>query len=240
MRVAFGTKCGNYRIENEDSVLINKNLYSNLDIINSYSVKSKYSQFIVADGLGGEAFGSNASSIALSCFNSRKSETKQKLLENLQRAKDKLDIFSLENRDVTVGTTIAGVIINEEKVTVFNMGDTRIYRIRENQIEQLSKDHTYFSELGTSTEEYLTLGRNYLTSALIGNISKPITTIHFDDFSYKENDIYIICSDGVWSEVNESLILNLVTKYKLKTAVRRILEKSSATSMDNMSIICIK
>ena len=63
------------------------------------------------------------------------------------------------------------------------------------------------------------------------------STIWYKD---KENDIYIICSDGVWSEVNESLILNLVTKYKLKTAVRRILEKSSATSMDNMSIICIK
>lgn len=240
MRIAFATKCGDYRVENEDSLLINRKIYSNTDTIDSLSVKSQYSQFMVADGLGGEAFGSKASNIALSCFSRKKNLSKEEIIHQLKEAKDKLDLFSLENKDITLGTTIAGIIIVKEKVIIFNMGDTRIYKIRNNTIKQLSKDHTYLSVEKTSLDQKLTLGRNYLTSALIGDITKPITSIYIDEFDYKENDIYLICSDGVWSELSESILLDIVFQNKPKIAVRKMIEKSNLKSLDNMSVICIK
>ena len=120
------------------------------------------------------------------------------------------------------------------------MGDTRIYKIRNNTIKQLSKDHTYLSVEKTSLDQKLTLGRNYLTSALIGDITKPITSIYIDEFDYKENDIYLICSDGVWSELSESILLDIAFQNKPKIAVRKMIEKSNLKSLDNMSVICIK
>jgi len=90
--------------------------------------------------------------------------------------------------------TFSGMIIRSRTAHIFYAGDTRIYRLRDNKLEQLSEDH----RLWVSSE------KSYLSRAL--GMDSQVTT-EYDSFQVEENDIFILMTDGVYECVSSDFII---------------------------------
>jgi serine/threonine protein kinase len=126
--------------------------------------------------------------------------------------------------------TFSGMIIRSRTAHIFYAGDTRIYRLRDNQLEQLSEDH----RLWVSQE------KSYLSRAL--GMDSQIT-IEYESFQVEENDVFILMTDGVYEYVSSDFIIyTLQNNEKNFGSVAKIISDKAYDkgSDDNLSIQLIR
>ncbi|MEO0075077.1 MAG: protein phosphatase 2C domain-containing protein, partial [candidate division WOR-3 bacterium] len=175
--------------------------------------------FLVCDGVGGNKSGEVASSCACSTvkkfwnnininidyrLNDKLSLLPQdsiKLVNLVRLANHLVYLDSLKSLDKRgMGTTIAGISFNEDGyATLVNVGDSRIYRLKNGNLEQLSRDHTMANELledGEISENELKdfWGKHEITRALGAGPTVKID-IHIEPV--EKDDTFVICSDGL-------------------------------------------
>ena len=143
-----------------------------------------------------------------------------------------------------MGTTLTSLISTEDKVALIHIGDSRCYQFRDGKLTQLSKDHTLVQELidqgRLSVEEASAHPqKSLITKALMGNVeTEPFIQL----INVEPNDLFLLCTDGLSSVLNESEIskilredgLTEIAAQKLKDAVY----KSGAP--DNVTLILAK
>jgi protein phosphatase len=183
MKLYYYTNKGKLRDSNEDGILIDDKIISD-DMDTPKKLEGEFHKFIVCDGMGG--------------LEDSQKEVK-KALEVLSKKFDDIEtILKIINSNIqTGGFAIAGIVDN----VVFNVGDCRVYKKEDIFLNKLTKDHSLVQSLvnnGIITdEEALTHPKkNIITSAIDGK--------EFEIYSKKikmfDNDIFFICSDGVWGE----------------------------------------
>jgi protein phosphatase len=175
--------------------------------------------YLVCDGMGGAAAGEVASSMAV--------EEMFRLLANrvedvpLRQAAEEAvcaaneAIFSRSQRNrkfFGMGTTAVGLLTEERYVLVFNIGDSRCYRLRNGRLVQITEDHSYVDEqvrLGQMTREQALHSnfRSVITRAL-GTQSQ--VTPDFFELKAELGDLFLLCSDGLTREVSDSEIAALL------------------------------
>ncbi|MCF2699186.1 PP2C family serine/threonine-protein phosphatase [Fusobacterium mortiferum] len=248
MEVFYSTQIGN-RKKNEDSILINKNLINSptLKLKKATNINKVTNKFIICDGIGGGSYGEKASQIVLEIFSKSFRQVDEKIIKELcYKAYEKLEWFSIVNNINYIGTTIAGVLLNENKNIAFNLGDTRIYKISATTIELLSKDHTLARELyerGEISKEYISFhsSRHILTKSISSGKLFTKEDVFFKEFSFKKDEIILICSDGIWEQLNDLEILKIFKKGKnFKKIIENFLSTVEREPNDNMSFIVIK
>jgi serine/threonine protein phosphatase PrpC len=111
-----------------------------------------------------------------------------------------------------MGTTIAAVLIHENKLSIAHVGDSRVYLIRAGDIEQLTDDHSLVyeqvrRELITKDEAQKSDMKNILTRAV--GIASDVE-IDFNELTLMAGDVLILCSDGLTSMVSDDDILSTV------------------------------
>ena len=247
----FGTSdTGRQRKRNEDSYLCNP----------------KEKLFLVADGIGGQASGEIASKEAITSIEEFVIRSRSEDLtwpmpyrQDLSLEQNRLltattlanhRIHGLANQNPAMkgmGTTLAGFIIEGDRLVLVNVGDSRLYRIRDCQMEQLTQDHTLVAEqerMGLLSKEEARRHpqKHILTSALgIG----PIENIRIDISLVEilEKDLYLICSDGLNDMIGEKEILttaNVFEKKSLKkTGLSLIQQANLAGGRDNITVILL-
>jgi len=205
----------------------------------------------VADGMGGHAGGEVASRIAiktLASLNSVLSNTEidsdsiEDLLQNsLHTIDSEIGQHAREAIEVRgMGTTLTALLLYGEKVALLHVGDSRAYRLRGNELEQLSCDHTVMQELldqGAITPEDVRdhPQRSVLTQALMGdgNVT-PVLQI----YDVKPNDRFIVCSDGLSSVLSDKEIKTLLKKKSADESITALIEATYINGApDNVSII---
>ena len=208
IKFAAKTDVGKKRKLNEDSFCIDKNI----------------GLFAVADGMGGHSAGEVASQTAVDVV-------KMSLYEWMSNKKGSpcADMFvraiQLANRAVFemaekgggmkgMGTTFAGILLCNGSIVTANVGDSRIYRIRDNNINQLSKDHSMVElqiSMGLITREEAKRAayKNVITRA-IGTAE----TVEVDtrDEKVVKGDLMLACSDGLTSLVEDRDILDTIKR----------------------------
>lgn len=205
MNFGFVTDIGKLRRQNEDAVFVNE--------------KEPYF-LVVADGMGGHNAGEVASSIAIETIKEllskktgrRKIDYENKMREAFTLANKKIYDYADENAKLMgMGTTTVTALVSGGKLIVGNVGDSRAYIIKDNDIRQISIDHSYVWQLvlrGEITEQQAKRHpkRNFITRAM--GTEKEIEV---DIFSEKwEGGVVLICSDG---------LSNLVENYEMKKIV---------------------
>ncbi len=178
--------------------------------------------FLVADGMGGHLAGEIASQIAVEI-------TKMSLSDWLKKGPPNSEIFvkaiQLANKGVFemaekgqgmkgMGTTIAGILICNGGFATANVGDSRIYRIRNNSIEQLSKDHSMVSMqlsmgLITAEEAKKSAYKNVITRAI--GTAQAVEVDTRDEEAMKD-DVILICSDGLSSLAEDKDMLDIINR----------------------------
>jgi len=222
---------------NDDRAVVNSTLVPQ----NSHTeTVEKMCLVAVCDGVGGEAYGNEAADIVVDIF-SRLSGTPLTvdiINEHITKANE--TVIAAQKTDLKhskMSTTIAGLYINGDDFIAFNVGDSRIYRYRSPYISQVSKDHSIRQEqidLGLEPKP----GQECVITRYIGG--KNATPEIIDGIGRVfDNDVYILCSDGVWGVLTDDDFENLLSQglsveKSCEMLISLALEKGSK---DNLSII---
>ena len=218
IRASGITDVGLKREENEDS----------------FSLDDDLGLYVVADGMGGHLAGEVASRIAVDLVNKsfrkwKESETSDldlygytdpsltdpgnHILSSIRLANRVVFEMATENNEFHgMGTTIVALVVIPELIIAANVGDSRIYLVRNGQIERLSKDHTVVAEqveMGIMTEEEAQ--NSPLSHILTRNLgsNKEVRAEVFE-IEPAPNDRYILCSDGVSDLILDEEIRKIV------------------------------
>lgn len=98
-----------------------------------------------------------------------------------------------------MGTTLVACLFYDNRVSVAHVGDSRLYRLRENRFEQLTLDHSLLQELVdrgfySQEEAQRSTNRNYVTRALG---VEPTVDVEIQEVDAAKGDVYLLCSDGL-------------------------------------------
>ncbi len=164
---------------------------------------------VLCDGMGGASGGDIASKMAVEAISERirdyyndamKTSSVANLLESAINFAN-IKIFDLAREDETLtgmGTTVVAAILRENEVMISHAGDSRAYIINDN-IRQITTDHSLVQEMldrGDITEDEAKHHpiKNYITRALG---VKDMINVDFTSEDFGENDILLLCSDGL-------------------------------------------
>lgn len=213
---------------------------------------------MLADGMGGHNAGEVASDMAVTAIHDALIDvlTPEMLETKVIKCEDAVresvvyaneEIFEQSQEKVEcagMGTTLVLSLFHENEITWANVGDSRIYRIRNAEIAQITQDHSLVQEMvdnGYLSEEeaLISTSRNLITRALgiAPEVEVDVTTEELD-----EDDVYLLCSDGLSDLVNDEDILKTVLEYRsnLDDATQKLVDLANEHGgTDNVSVILI-
>jgi PPM family protein phosphatase len=185
----------------------------------SYGFSVEHGVYVVCDGMGGAAAGEVASSLAvdeimrLAAGNSART-ARDEMESAIAAANHAIYSRAQRNQKLSgMGTTMVVLVAGERHVSIFNIGDSRCYRLRNRRLEQITLDHSLVEEqvrLGRMTEADASRSplRNVITRAL--GTQKEVTP---DIFELEANpgDLFLLSSDGLTRELDDPLIESLLS-----------------------------
>ena len=140
-----------------------------------------------------------------------------------------------------MGTTLEICLIYNNKAYIGHVGDSRIYRIRNDVIRKLTKDHSYVQQLvedkKITREEAKTHPKKNMLTRALG--CTPYVEPDLRARNFEKGDIFIICSDGLTNMVEEKRIYELIRQDINKAADELIKEANEAGGYDNITVIII-
>lgn len=181
----------------------------------AFGYSTEHGVYLVCDGMGGAAAGEIASSLAVDEFmrlvTSRTADAPlQDVIDQaILTANETIYSRSQSNPKLSgMGTTLVALVVEERRVRVINIGDSRCYRLRGGHLEQISQDHSLVDEqvrLGrmTPSEALRSPLRNVITRAL--GTQNRVTPDTFE-LEAEPGDLFLLCSDGLTRELPDPKI----------------------------------
>ena len=202
----------------------------------AFGYSTEHGVYLVCDGMGGAAAGEIASSLAVDEFmrlltNRAADVPLQEVIdEAILTANEAIYSRSQANPKLSgMGTTMVSLVVEERRVRVLNIGDSRCYRLRGGHLEQISQDHSLVDEqvrLGrmTPAEALRSPLRNVITRAL-GTQSRVTPDIF--ELEAEPGDLFLLCSDGLTRELPD-------------TKIESILADGQATASLSLEALCCR
>lgn len=240
LEISAASDKGKIRNHNEDMILVERTLIRD-EVMNTKVALSDDDAYVVAiaDGIGGSNAGEKASEEALKYFCEKfYSTNKHDSFETLSKFIDEWATMvnsyfqGLENNEPSfkgLGTTMTGIIFGSKTIMLLNCGDSRVYRMRNGILTQLTTDHSL---------EQIT--HNQADKHIITNAISADMNIYFDktDLTGKVflGDTYLLCSDGLSDMLSDEQIETLIAnKCKANEMVQTACDMGGK---DNISV-CI-
>jgi serine/threonine protein phosphatase PrpC len=240
IRAAGDTDVGREREQNEDG----------------FACLEEQGVFIVADGMGGEAAGEEASRLVVEVLTNRL--TRESIAETLSAGPGLEPLFrqAIEEANEAVvrtgrshpgwermGSTVVVAVVHEGVVFLSNVGDSRAYLVRAGKAAPLTRDHTSVAALVEAgylrPEEARTHPNRSELSQCVGmnRLLRP----DYSALRLMVGDRILLCSDGLWEMVSDEEIGRLVAQHpEPEAAVRALIEAANrAGGYDNITVIVI-
>ena len=235
---------GQVRELNEDYFGTPETMEISLDL-----VEQKGRLYAVADGMGGHAAGEVASQQAIftlfrEYYASPCAGIIKRMAEAIEAANVEVHAQASSDRAKTgMGTTLVAAVLKGDDLYVANVGDSRAYLVREQSIEQITKDHSWVNEqvqAGIITEQEARehLYRNIITRSLG---TKPDVDIDFFQRKVHPGDVLLLCCDGLSNEVENNEITHLVSATDPQEAAQKLIDLANQRGgPDNITAIVVK
>ena len=224
---------GLVRTGNEDSALIDSRVIA------------------VADGMGGHAGGEVASSTAINSLATiipvissaeiDSDSAEDLFLNSLHTVDEQIKVVADEDPALSgMGTTLTALFIQGESAALLHVGDSRAYRLRGSDLEQLSADHTVLQELISKgaisvAEAADHPQRSMLTQALMGEGNLEAALQLFD---VKPKDRFLLCSDGLTGVLTEKEIKSLIKGKDRDAAISALIDATYINGApDNVTVV---
>lgn len=218
---------------------------------------------VLADGMGGYNAGEVASALAAALITRGIEASWPPAASNYSREDSKLmaeklfrteiqfaneSIFRKAQQDPNcsgMGTTLVMGLFHDNFVVVAHIGDSRLYRLRNGDLVQMTKDHSLLQEqldagLISPEDARFSSNKNYVTRALgVDPVAEP--DIHC--YEVLPSDIYLFCSDGLNDLVTDDEIKQITATWgnQLSTAASRLVQAANdCGGRDNISVVLVK
>lgn len=233
------THIGNIRRINQDNFICDGQYLNTSDAPMTFPLRGTKNSddmpiFGIFDGMGGEECGEIAAFIA-----SKKAAEIQvgddvaaDLFRFCYKANEDICDYAIQNNVSAMGTTAALLAFTDKKITLCNIGDSKIFRFCNGILEQISQDHITVSAFG-------------IKPPLSQNLGIPPDELIIDPYlaqgDYNDGDIYLICSDGLTDMISTGEITEILISEPIEKAITQLLEKALANGgKDNTTIILCK
>lgn len=210
---------------------------------------------VLADGLGGYEGGDLAAQAIVSTLSKRFAGSAGNINDPqdfLTQAiasthKTVIEMGRRQKPPVKPRSTCVTCVIQDGQASWAHVGDSRLYLIRDGKVLFRTRDNSYVEKLfqqgKISREEMSTHPmKNHLTECLGGDPTPPMIT-RGKKTTLKENDIIMLCSDGLWGALSDEVIARGISYPPLKQAVADLAEEAERISYpqsDNITIVAVK
>ncbi len=203
--------------------------------------------FAIADGMGGARAGEVASRLAAAALEDdgvAGGAPEEQVVELIQEANRR--VFARANEDASasgMGTTMTVAIVDDGGVTIGHVGDSRAYRLRDGNLEQLTDDHSLVAELvrsGRLTPEEADAHpqRSVITRA-VG--TDPDVDVDAFTVAAEPGDVYLLCSDGLTDMLDDGGIRTVFEEHPddLRAAAKGLVNAANRVGGDdNITVVC--
>lgn len=221
----------------------------------SYYIDPEGRFFIVADGMGGHTGGQEASKIAIEAIESYLTSHWHDSISSVQLLEDaflKANAAILKDQQeyperADMGTTAVVIIFRdpEEKAWCANMGDSRLYRLREQKLKQMTEDQTWVAQAvrqkALTVEQARIHPWRHVLSQCLGR--EDMGAVELVCLQTRPGDRFLLCSDGLTEELPDEDIAFLMTEEKDtegETLVAQLVEAAKENGgRDNITVIFV-
>ncbi len=216
---------------------------------------------VLADGMGGYNAGEVASGIAVKTIVGLVREAVEREDWRVHDTNAGLTRASIILRDAIVrankiifqtartqpqcegmGTTVVGALFFDNRISIAHVGDSRLYRLRSDGLEQLTMDHSLLQELVdrgfySAEEAQRAANKNYVTRALG---VEPNVDVEVQEHPVHKGDLYLICSDGLSDMVEDDDIHLTISTFgaNLENATSQLIQLGNDNGgKDNISVL---
>lgn len=211
--------------------------------------KPEINLWAVADGMGGHEAGNVASNMIVNILDEIEmnsnldgfvSTIEDKILDVNKRLLEYSEIM-LEGR--IIGSTVAILLIKGRVGVCLWAGDSRLYRYRNGNVQQITVDHSHVAELlkqgSISAEEAENHPDANVITRAVGTCEDLYVDI--DVFDVNVGDTFMLCTDGLYNAVDEKNIINCLQEDDVETAANNLIETSLHNgASDNVSVVLVK
>jgi PPM family protein phosphatase len=227
IQLGHGTDTGKKRRRNEDDYVVEPPL------------------FAIADGMGGAQAGELASSLAAGAVRGGEGagSGEGRVVDLIQEANRR--VYQRSSQDAAVsgmGTTMTVALVEDDTVVFGHVGDSRAYLIRDGKLEQLTEDHSLVAELvrsgKLSPEEAETHPQRSVITRALG--TDPDVDVDTFSIPTRPGDLFMLCSDGLTSMVEDETILRTVEKHRdnLQAAAKALIRAANkGGGEDNITVV---
>ena len=202
---------------------------------------------IVADGMGGHEGGQEASRIAVETVQqvyagAAEENSCAALVAAFHAAHKQILLCGQQQPSLHgMGTTCTAAVLQGKELHYVHIGDSRLYLLRNSQIQKLTQDHSYVGRLLENgvigaAEAAVHPHRNVLLKALgIGEEVEPQSSEQ--PVALQKDDILLLCTDGLWSTVSEDEMCEMICGSLLVPACRALVERAKERGgPDNITV----
>jgi protein phosphatase len=202
--------------------------------------------FVVADGMGGHAGGELAADTAVRAAFERLAEfDESSAREHVDRVNAAVVRVGTEQGVEGLGTTLVAVANRRTHVVVVSVGDSRVYRCRDGELEALTHDHSVRNELlaaGVSLDEaeQARVRLDALT-AFIGQRSQFPPAFRVASYSVMSGDRLLLCTDGIHGQIDEAAMLSGLAAPSCRAAAQELIDAAErAGGRDNATAVVVE
>ena len=204
--------------------------------------------YAVADGMGGHASGQIASDIALkTILKTYYSDPNEDAEESLRSAILAANSYIYDAAQIVtdrngMGTTCTIVVLKDNQMYVGQVGDSRLYLIRDGKLRQVTEDHSWVEEQvkrGALTKEEAEMSpfRNVITRSLGAS---PDVEVDIFKEKIKKDDVLVLCSDGLSGYVTNDEILDLAGIWSPSMAAMKLVDRANEQGGgDNITVMVV-
>lgn len=217
-----------------------------------FDVNANRGLFIVADGMGGHAAGEVASEMAVELLarelatipDEDDRERQARIGDALRLANKNIHERTIEETEKHgMGTTVSALILKDGRYFIGQVGDSRVYLLREGELKQLTKDHSYVQEqvdAGVLTPEQ---ARYHPYSNVITRCVGSASQVQPDTLvgDVRDGDVFLLATDGLTGMVDDRRLFRLLSSRATPQRVVEALiaEANGRGGLDNITAIVV-
>jgi PPM family protein phosphatase len=207
--------------------------------------------FVLADGMGGHPEGEVAAQLALQTVSALYQKEARPVVGNiseflstsLMTAHHQILRYASEKGMLdTPRTTLVAAIVQGTSATWVHCGDSRLYVVRDGELLTRTRDHSYIEQQSAVGAAQLDrINRNILFTCL-GSPSKPVFDVT-GPIPLQQGDKILLCSDGLWSSLNDIDIVRHLSTQPVSEAVPDLVEsalRNGGDHSDNVTVIALE
>ncbi len=206
---------------------------------------------VIADGMGGHNAGDVASEIAITEFekyfqtyDSSVLDAREWLTYTFQNINQMISKHSNSHEGCEgMGTTLIAGLFENDKGVIAHIGDSRVYQVTKDSVDQITRDHSYVNVLIDSGEINEEQAKSHPMKNVMMKAVGTEKAIHpdFFDVQFEPNSYFLFCTDGLSNKLSESFIQEILFSDKSLEAKGELLIKEANNSggEDNISLILL-